>query len=140
MPDAPAPFNLWFPATNLTETLFEIVDKSVKFGPGNFSVPVEYAETDIQLTMYDTNTCVLEEFFTKWRNQMFPGPCCVATLCQIVKKFYLAKLDNQRLIKKQVGFWVRPSGKFFFQGTAEPTPRTYMVNLKICGYIGTPDE
>lgn len=136
LPDAPSPFNEWFPAQTADQTLFDIMDKSVTVGAGSFSIPQGLNELDIKLNMLDDNKCSLEKFFTEWRNQMFPSRTSVATITEVVKKFYIAKLNNQRQVTHEAGFWVRPTGQFFFQGNSDSGVRIYNVTLKICGVVG----
>lgn len=138
LPQAPSPFNEWFPAQTVDESLFDIVDKTINIGSGTFSLPSGYGECDIKLNMLDDNNCTLEKFFTEWKNKMFPSRTSVATITEVVKEIYIAKLNNQREITHEVGFWVRPSGQFFFQGNTDSAVRVYNVTLKICGLVGKP--
>lgn len=137
-PSAPGPFNEWFPAYTADETIFDIQDKVVTIGAGTFSLPADFAERDLKLNLYDDNRCTLETFFTAWRDEMFPTKTSVAPLASIVKEIFIAKLNNQREVTKEIGYWVRPTGQFFFQGNAESSVRSYNVTLKICGLVGKP--
>ena len=133
---APPPFDNWFPAQTVNETLFDISDKELTIGTGAFSIPQSYKEREISLTMYDDNNCTLEKFLVEWKNLMFPTRTSVQVISNVTKQLCIAKLNNQRKITNLVTYDVRPSGKFFFQGNTESAARTYTITFKVCSIVG----
>jgi hypothetical protein len=102
-PPPPEPFGTeWFPATGITDTIFNIVSHTFETTIGTIAIPksTDVGSLDLQVTFYDTIDCVIEEWLTDWHRFMFPMDgfhyTFVRRLGDVVGKVEVAKLGYDK--------------------------------------------
>jgi len=128
-PDAPAPFNNWFPATDVTIDMGVITSESFEIFTTNFSLPIRTAERTMSITFIDDARHTLVDWLTYWMASIVSHgdnvPSGVQTLESAVKSVYIARLDNRHnaLIVGNIvyieAYGVYPDGKIQFLGSSD---------------------
>ena len=113
VPDAPAPFNSWFPATEFEEDLFSPGQpKKVNVGTQSFELPGDRETTPITFSFPDNDQGVLQEWLENWvNNVLYRQDGTVATLREGTKCINFARLDSTRSMVQLRQFWVYPKQK-----------------------------
>lgn len=146
-PAAPAPFNEWFPATDVTENLATLNEHQIEGYMSTYSVPLSTSEFDINLTFVDDINHTLATWLGYWINtEILNKGSHISTLAESVKMIIIAKLDGKKQpvnitdpagnkIDNPTGYWVYPSGAVNFEGNSESGLPTYQMALKIAGIV-----
>lgn len=120
-PEAPSPFNNWFPALDVDENLATL--NSYEF-PGflsSYKVPQSTSPFDIKVTFTDDINKTLSTWITGWiNNEILHGDessFYVSTLEESSKELHLVKLDEQK----------QPVTTYYANGTTKPNPMIYLV-------------
>jgi len=130
IPDAPAPFNNWFPSTEYDRSLGAMDSFPITVGGSTFEIPQGTAQKDIRLTFHDSDDLVLETWLTRWFNSVIVDPALgVATLQEACKLVRIAMLDNKRDRVRTDELWVYPTGRFNTIRDSAPN-----VNIHVCSF------
>jgi len=113
IPDAPSPFDDWFPATEFHEDLFSPGQpKKVMVGTQSFELPGDRECTSVTLGFPDNDQMVLQKWLENWVNDvLYRADGTVATLTEGTKCINFARLDSQRNQIQLRQFWVYPKQK-----------------------------
>lgn len=113
IPDAPAPFNTWFPGTDYSEDLFVPGEpKRIKIGARTYQIPGDRDCEEMSLTFIDNDQGVLQAWMEDWvDNTLYRENGTVATLSEGVKEFLFARLDGQRNYIQLRDMWIFPKDK-----------------------------
>jgi len=114
IPEAPDPFQEWFPASDLDENLFGVDSGLVEFFNFSIQYPKKINLPKITLTMYDREDRVIYKWVRGWiANTMFHMNVagsfpCVEVLEEVVKEMIVVKLTHDKKIIDLVSYWVYP--------------------------------
>jgi len=113
IPDAPSPFNTWFPATEYHEELFSPSQpKKVVVGTQTFELPGDRECTSVTLSFPDNDQMVLQQWLENWvNNVLYRQDGTVATLTEGTKCVNFARLDSTRKWIQMRQLWVYPKQK-----------------------------
>ena len=138
IPDAPAPFNSWFPATEYHEELFAPgQSKRIVVGTQGYELPGDRERTGVTLSFPDNDQAVLQAWMENWVNNVLyrDDPALwtsstgmnnagtVATLTEGTKCINFARLDSTRSMVQLRQLWVYPKQKIAVKfGSDEQAP------------------
>ena len=134
----PAPFDQWFPATNVDETLYDIAAYSFDGGMNTgLKIPQSSNAKTIRITFVDKGfekgSLTLAEWLSAWANAVVGNGKYVLTLYEAVKSLIITKMNSQREITAASSYYVFPEGKLSFVGTSESGIPTYDANFIVAG-------
>ncbi len=137
-PNAPAPFNQWFPATEVEEGIATLTPHEFEGYLGSFKVPKSTTDQGLRLTFADDVNCTLCEWISYWINEwIFNGvsgtKSRVRCLEDSVRQVHIMKLDLQRNPVKTSYYAVFPTGSVNFVGNSESGLPSYAVEFVIAG-------
>lgn len=135
--DAPAPFNTWFPATDVSIDEGVLESKSFDIFVTSFSIPTRTKEKVLSLTFVDDANHTLIDWITAWM-ALIVNDSGVLTLEQAKKKIDITRLNNKRKPIK-VGstsyvesYGVYPEGTIqFLGGSDDAKVNSYQVKFNI---------
>jgi len=153
-PTAPAPFNDWFPATNVTNDMGSLKSENFDIFTTNFSIPTKTSERSLSITFVDDAKHTLLDWITFWMHSIvssfaitgngFAFESGVLTLEQAVKQVDITRLTTRRS-PIRVGntsytesYKVYPEGIIQFTGDSDGKVNTYTVKFIIAEVIGIP--
>ena len=132
--DAPAPFNNWFPASDVDENKLTLNTKTIEGGISTYEIPEKTAAFDITITFFDDENHTLLEWLSDWVNSIiFNGERRVAVLEQAVKRVDLIKMNSRRETIKEDSYLIFPKGSNNFRGTIDSAVPQYPVAFVIAG-------
>jgi hypothetical protein len=132
-PDAPSPFDRWFPAADIEEPLAHLDTMQIKGGATNFEIPIGSSALIIRINFYDDVNRFLETWITEWIRSIAPGASPVLTLEESARVINISKLDSTRTEIDQYQYLVIPKGTFSFRGNSSAEVPTYPLELVIVG-------
>lgn len=122
-PEAPAPFNSWFPAIDVDENLATLNTYDFPGYLGSYKVPLSTSPFDIKVTFTDDINKTLSTWIANWiNNEILNGNQTsyhVSTLEESVKELNLVKLNE-----------AREPVKIYYDNkktTVRPNPMVYLV-------------
>ena len=133
-PDAPAPFNQWFPATDVEENLATLNTKPLELFISTYEIPLSTTLFDLKITFTDDVKHTIEGWISSWINTDIlndgSGITPLADCCKLVQ---LTKTNFQKEILKSASYWVFPKGALYFHGTSDASAVSNMVEFVIAG-------
>jgi hypothetical protein len=150
---APAPFNRWFPATNVFVPMAILKSKTFEGPLSEYSIPIKTEEKRMSVTFFDDTTHKLLDWITYWMNSTFGSTLVsstsgyfitsyVKTLEKITRRIDISRLDSNKseiiLSNGDVyvdSYLVYPEDVIGFKGGNEPKPNSYAVRFVIAGII-----
>lgn len=137
-PDAPAPFNNWFPATMFERRAVSLTTEPIAGPVIATEVPSGEESRNISLSFIDDHKSTLFNWFVDWYADMTNGGVSIATVTEACRTFYLAKLDNTLTLTKLEVLLVFPTGELRESGTSNPTSehKSFVVNFVVAGKQG----
>ena len=137
-PDAPEPFNEWFPATDVSINTYTMELKEWEFYLSSYSVPMKTAEFDMSITYSDDARRIILDFFSDWvNNTILDGELSVLPLRQAVRPVNVLRLNDQRETLRSDTYWVFPANSGNFEADSESSIAYGQVELKIAGVVHT---
>jgi hypothetical protein len=136
-PAPPAPFDEWFPATDvrINKSALEVYTGMSPYT--NFQLPQNSSLFDMSVTFLDVIDYTLEKYFSEWVNSnMFVNDGKnINYITEIARKVTVARLGNKRSseIKDINGYLVFPFGNIDYEGKSDGAVNTYSVNFVIVG-------
>lgn len=131
---APSPFDQWFPAIEVSEPT--AVLESYKFDGfmSQYSVPLRSGLKKLSITFVDDVNQTLAKWMTDWINSKIQNNGrYVSSLSSSVKLVQILKLNSNRAIIDQSGYWVYPETEFKFEGSNDSAAPQYSVPFVIVG-------
>jgi hypothetical protein len=136
-PDAPPPFDSWFPAVDLKEDLAKLSTYDFEAYIHKFSIPQSTSVKEIHLTFLDDAKQTLSSWIDFWINQtILNGGQSVSSLETSLKLIQILKLNRQREQVSSLTYAVFPEGNITFSGSSDTGPLQYSVTFKVAGIIG----
>jgi hypothetical protein len=120
-PDAPAPFNEWFPAVEIEENLATLESFDFEGFISTYKVPKSTTVFDLKVTFVDDIDHTLAHWLEEWINtDMLGEGNYILPLVDCCRKVMVAKLNLKReLIGHMKTYLVYPEGGLYFRGTSE---------------------
>jgi len=142
-PKLPAPFNEWFPATDISEGLAEVTSQAIPIYLSSYAIPFNTTELSISLTFVDDVNHSLCTWVSEWMRKIVNSEYdsksnvggVVETLEGSVKTLYVEKLNLDKTIYKLDTYYVFPSGNISFAGTSTGGVPSYTITFNIAGTL-----
>lgn len=129
---APAPFNSWFPATDVDEDIALLESHTIEGFLSNYKIPLRSRQKHLKITMEDDQKNVLSQWFSQWINvTILQSGLAVAALNTSVKLLHLIKQDSQRITLTQANYWVYPEGDISWLGSSASASQEFAVSFVI---------
>lgn len=138
-PDAPAPFDAFFPATEASRGISELETHSfIGFGD-TFDIPFASGLRTFNVTFIDDMNGTLMKWLDDWMEltTLNRGEG-TARLADAVKPCKLAQLNNMGDTMREWYLQVYPFGSFSYTGSSESKFTSYILSFRIAG-IDNPD-
>lgn len=133
-PNAPSPFNAWFPAVDVEENLFSLNTKEYELGHASYSHPIGHDSFDLKVTFNDDVKLTIHNWLTNWvRSRIFNNGLGIAPLDQCVEVVQLVKTDFRYRVLATASYWVFPRGVMYFSGTSTASPAQNQIEFVIAG-------
>jgi hypothetical protein len=131
---APAPFDSWFPAVDVTVDAAVLESHTFEIGDTKMAIPLATSNRTIQLSFHDSDTGVLFQWLEAWMNDTVRRVNrTVATVKEAARMVQLIKMDRQHRQLSTHSYWVVPDGKLAYNGSSEGAAHLYTVTFHIVG-------
>ena len=134
-PDAPAPFNEFFPCKTFDCDIYNIQSNSYNLGNIQVSIPAGFMTLTCRVDTYDAADGRLANFLRQWTSEEmlkksgdYIGMNYLEEYC---KTMYVRKLNYQHEIMREDEYTVSPEGSFRDTGNEEPTEKILSFELRI---------
>lgn len=143
-PTAPAPFDEWFPATDIEENVFTLETEALEFYMSTFELPKSTTLFDLKITYIDDIHRTLLFWVANWINSEILngdkgglGGYRISPIRECCKPVNIMRLNKQKEMIGQATYWVFPKGAGYFNGSSEPEPATNELEMVIAGTPST---
>lgn len=134
--DAPAPFDNWFPATDISLPTATIESHMIETPMSRGRFAKATTDHDISVSFYDDDKGTLYDFFDRWMNvEILNNGEYLSTLKEYSKQIDIHKLNSRRELIKKYKYFVYPEGTLTFTGDSSSEGNLYSINLVIVGTI-----
>jgi len=137
-PDAPSPFDKWFPAIDIGEEIAKLETYAFTLYNTSYEIPSHTSLHEVTMTFMDNEKKVLAKWFETWINEEILNLNTtrrVAPLARCVKQIQIQTLDSAKNDIDNRSYWVFPKGSFSRLGTGSGdiivTPATLVVAGKV---------
>ena len=131
-PDAPSPFEKWFPASDITIDKYIHSPLAIQTATSEFQIPRGSGLRNIRMTFYDDENNTLLRWFTSWVNgDILNDGEYVTSIDQSVRELDLQKLGREKEILETSRFWVFPVDTLPESYTSESSIVQYEVSFYI---------
>jgi hypothetical protein len=135
-PDAPKPFNRWFPATDVVEPVYRLETKTIESFVTTYEIPLKSSCYGMKISFLDDVNCSLESWFKTWvRSTILGGNQFVSALATAVKTVQINRFANDRSAVASTTYSVFPKGNLDFVGHSESGLVKFDVDFSIA-YVG----
>lgn len=137
-PEAPEPFQSWFPANDLDEKSLSVESDTAEFFNIVFNYPKKLNLPKITLTFYDREDRINYKWIRDWiANTIFNlnvrgSETSVSTLEEVVKEMLVYKLNHNKQPVDFVSYWVYPES-IDDHGSSENSLSIYTVPFVVAG-------
>lgn len=133
-PEAPSPFNKWFPAVDVEETLYNLDTFAFEGGMSSFEVPKGTTPLQLSVTFKDNEDLVLHNWLSDWVNKtILNDGMYVTPLEECVKIIQVAKLKPNRAVFSEISYQVIPKGSLSFHGTSDSSSESNTISFVVIG-------
>lgn len=142
---APAPFNDWFPATDIDVGQFNLESNIITAFNAAHRIPRGHTALELRATFYDDDQGTLRRWLREWANgvilggteqfgerEPFPGEY-VAALETAVRRVDVLMLNIRRQVVEANSYLVYPEGNLSFNGASDSAPQQYSASFVIAG-------
>lgn len=129
----PYPFNDWFPASSVTEPLFNVETQRIDGHVISLEIPKSTGALQIRLEFFDSSNHVLEKWLKEWFQSIFPGYLEVTPLYDAVKILEVKRLTPG---KKEIWtnrYYVFPKGNVEVDNNSQSAIKKISVTLAVAG-------
>jgi hypothetical protein len=136
-PNIPYPFNTWFPATDVTEVIWNPNSPYlVEVGMQSFPIPKNVRHKTFSITFPDDVFNTLEKWFDDWYTSIYNiNNNYVSVLEEIVRTVIIKKLNSKRDVINTSTYLLFPTSSFEYTGKSAGNVRLYSVTMAIAGKI-----
>ncbi len=135
IPDAPTPFDEFFPAINFDCDIYNITSQSYNLGNIQVSIPLGFTALTCRIEAYDADDGRLSNFLRRWTSEEmlktvgnYTGMNYLEEYC---KTIYVQKLNYQHELMREDEYIVSPEGSFRDSGSNEPQEKLISFELRI---------
>lgn len=142
-PDAPAPFNAFFPATDVSEPVATLQWTAQNYFLDVYRFPHNKLQKDLRISFLDDQNGTLLSWLKNWIEvTIFNQGKAVSPIGTqgVCKRVLISKLDSYRNIVKTSSYLVFPEGIIDYIGGSQSDHVTYTVNFVVAGDIGTKED
>lgn len=130
--NSPAPFNKWFPATDVEEGQWNLESRTIEVGLTTYKLPISTSNLDLKVTFIDTQRRSVREWLRKWvRKDILNDDKHLGFLDEIARRVEVIKLSNKGEIIQANSYYVYPEGSQYWNGNNSPEADTGMVEFVI---------
>ncbi len=137
-PDAPEPFDEYFPATDVEFPMYGLNSHIFEAGIKQYAVPLKGTLHKLKITFTDSIKHTLAEWLVKWvEEDILNNGEYVSTISTIAKAVYVERLqeDNTVITDLTRKYWVYPDEEQLIVGKSSADSPLYNVEFKIVGHI-----
>jgi len=136
-PDAPVPFNEWFPAVDVELNLATLNSYEFEGGGSTYKIPFSSSAFDLKVTYVDDIHETLTNWIEKWINEeILCGDNTIIPVKRAVRMVQVMALDLNHEPLHVHSLWVYPEGGIYFHGTSESETHIHTVSFVIVGKGG----
>ena len=138
-PDAPEPFNKWFPAIGVEENVYTLEEYTWSSYLTDFTIPKNSTHFTLSITALDDINNTLMNWITHWVNNEILNAVPaneddygkISPLSKSVKLVELVRLNQQQEPTYRANYWVFPYGEHNWVGENEAgvPNRSYTFNI-----------
>lgn len=135
-PEAPTPFNDWFPAVDVEYDIYSHTPYTVNAGQSTFKIPKASEALGVRVTFNDNVDNVLADWMEEWvQFTILGGRLWAASLDEAVKEVRIARLGMDRIPTTGGlrSYWVMPEDTLIWRGTSDAGVNQYQISLHIAG-------
>ena len=133
-PDAPSPFNEWFPAVDIEENTSILNSQEFNAGWTTFKIPYNTTLFDFKITFIDDVNHTLKSWLDNWINkEILSEGKGTKPIKEIVKPVEVIKYNINKEVQSMNRYLVYPEGGIYFNGSSEAEVLTYSVTFIITG-------
>ena len=134
-----APFNTWFPATEVRENLATLTSKEFEAYMSTYKVPQLTSAFTVELTFIDDWKETLANWLSDWINKKILGDGgYLYPLEEVVTSLYIVKLGPNKLPipgHSTNVYIVYPEGELYYEGKSEGGLHSYTVTFVSVGNL-----
>lgn len=135
-PDAPAPFNDWFPAITYERRLSSLETARIDGPVLSAEIPSHGEPRTITMSLIDDHRDTLLTWFAKWQSEEILGKgLYVQTLNQSVRPMYIVRTRKANVENFLDLLYVYPTGEISERGTSlnENGMKSFPITLAVAG-------
>ena len=127
--------NFIIPASSVNESLTSIVTQDIPLpNRTGFKIPVQQAMPEINVTMYDTEDCIIERSLRSWLLEIHDG-AVTNYLEDSTRVLTIYKLNFERDIVFTTNYEVIPTGDIKIEmSSRDSSAREISMNFSVVGY------
>jgi len=133
-PGPPKPFQDFFPATQLTETIATLRSESFEVPGGTIIVPRKTGPRKLIVTYYDDEYNTLLHYFRDWFKYIADDGL-IAPLANCCRLVAVNKLNSYQEVISTSAYWVFPDGDLMWEGTSTSEASSYQIEFVIASEI-----
>lgn len=132
--DAPAPFNEWFPATDVEENIATMNNHSIEAHMSTYEFPLGSAIFDLQVTFIDDVLYTIHDYLADWINRgILNGGEYLTPLRRAVRHCEVVRTDGTGRVIYSAAYWVTPEGGINWQGNSSADVASNSMRFPIAG-------
>jgi len=136
IPDAPPPFNNWFPAAQVEVPEVTAINHTFEAGQMSFSIPKNLDQRSLVITFYDAVDRVLVDWLVKWIwEEIHNKGRGVTPVLDSVKAVEIVHLDEDFKPFEHRRFEVIPSGTLSTTLVSTPDPQLRSLEFNIINEV-----
>jgi len=139
-PEAPAPFDVWFPAVEVRENLSTISSFTLDTVRGPVKIPQASSNQDIEVTFADDVYHTVLNWIVEWQAEMLGDDqktgrigATIATASASAREMIVVKLGLDKEVLKTVSYLVYPEGSVNYQGNSNSEAEQNSVTFVVVG-------
>lgn len=137
-PDAPRPFNDFFPASTLTENDSPLESYVLDMYMGQQKIPQKSSAGSINITFFDNDTLSLYKWIKYWKEvEILNNGEYVSTLEKCVKRVFINKINSKQEVVDRLAYIVYPEGSLEYPGNSESSAIEFSCEFTIVGKISS---
>jgi len=129
----PAPFDRFFPAISVEESLSTLDSNTFTIGTSTFSIPQSSGELSLKIEYVDDENNTLDTFFTDWQRSCKTASGRIKTLDLCIKDVTIEKFSGTDNEISNATYKVYPRGDLNYNGTSESNVVGNSVELVVVG-------
>lgn len=132
----PRPFDDWFPAVDVDDTLWSVAMLAIEGPIFPMEVPKgAQAVRTVNVTFVDDVKGTVERWLSEWVNEgILRNGTSVATISECWRKMEVIRLGLDKRPIFRYEYLVIPTGNFTFTGRSESISNQYQVNFNVLAY------